>query len=379
MVGISRLYCQRAEVSDRLRYAAEKPAGPVVVFNCTQRCNLNCVHCYSGSSDTVDSEQLSTAQACRMIDDLALAGVPVLLLSGGEPLLRPDIFELITCARDAGLRVAISTNGTTITGSLAEKLARADLSYAGISIDGIGEINDTFRGKDGAFDQAIQGIKNCQAAGVKVGLRMTLTACNIHQLPAVFDLIEAQDIKRACFYHLVTTGRGRGLDATLSHSQTRDAIDLIIDRTAQAHAADRPIQILTVDNHADGPYLYMRLLRDDPQKAETCLELLKANGGNATGERFGCVSWNGDVHADQFWRDEILGNVTDVPFSKIWFDPNQPLLAKLRDRKNHITGRCQKCRWWDICNGNLRARAASGGDPWSDDPGCYLTDEEISL
>ncbi len=162
MGGISRLYCQLAEVSDRLRYAAVKPAGPVVVFNCTRRCNLHCVHCYSASSDAVDPEQLSTAQACRMIDDLAIAGVPVLLLSGGEPLLRPDIFELIACARSAGLSVAISTNGTTITGPLAEKLAKADLNYAGVSIDGIGETNDKFRGKDGAFDQAIEGIKSLE-------------------------------------------------------------------------------------------------------------------------------------------------------------------------------------------------------------------------
>ncbi len=379
MVGISRLYCQSTEVSDKLRYGCEKPAGPVVVYNCTQRCNLHCIHCYSASTDAVDSEQLSTAQACEMIDDLAAAGVPVLLLSGGEPLLRPDVFELISHARKAGLRVAISTNGTTITESLADQLARSDLSYAGVSIDGIGQTNDKFRGKDGAFDQAIQGIRNCQGAGVKVGLRMTLTGCNINQLPAVFDLIQTENINRVCFYHLVTTGRGRHLDATLTHSQTREAIDLIIDRTAQAHDAGRPIQVLTVDNHADGPYLYMRLLREDPQKAEACLELLKANGGNATGQRFGCVSWNGDVLPDQFWRGEVLGNIRQVPFSKIWSDPDQPLLAKLRNRIEHIKGRCQKCRWWDICNGNLRARAAAQGDGWSDDPGCYLRDEEISL
>ena len=183
-----------------------------------------------------------------------------------------------------------------------------------------------------------------------------------------------------CFYHLVYTGRGGSLlDETLTHAQTRAALDLIMDRTATMHRAGTPLEVLTVDNHADGPYVYLRLLREDPARAEQCFELLSMNGGNSTGVGIGCVSWNGDVLPDQFWRHHVLGNVRETPFSAIWTDPDQPLLAKLRDRKSVLKCRCMRCKWLGVCNGNFRARAESvSGDPWGDDPACYLTDEEIA-
>jgi len=391
MIGISRLYCGTGEASDALRYGRGGGSGwgadrkPVVVWSCTRRCNLRCLHCYAsgwaGAGADIGDE-LTGDQAREMIDDLAGFAVPVLLFSGGEPLLREDLPELIAHAKGAGLRTVLSTNGTLITERLAERLAEAGLDYAGVSLDGLAEANDAFRGVKGAFDSALAGIRNCRSAAIKVGLRLTMHRGNIAEIPAIFDLVEAENIDRVCFYHLVYTGRaGQLIHQGPSHQQTRAALDVIMDRTAALHAAGRRVEVLTVDNHADGPFVYMRLLREDPDRARRCLELLKINGGNSSGIGIGCISWNGDVHPDQFWRQHVLGNVLARPFSEIWAAPSldeSGLLAKLRDRKKHLKGRCLRCRWLDVCNGNFRARAEADGDMWGDDPACYLTDEEIA-
>ncbi len=393
MIGISKLYCGTVEPSDALRYgrksgklpshllqfSADKK--PVVVWNCTRRCNLACAHCYSASTCAPAPDELTTHEAETLIDDLAGFGVPVLLFSGGEPLLRGDLLELIDRARAAGLRAVVSTNGTLIDESLAGRLGEAGLSYVGVSLDGLGEVNDAFRGVDGAFDRALDGIRACRAAGVKVGLRLTMNRRNVDQIDGIFDLLVREQIPRVCFYHLAYTGRGDEIRAeTLSGARTRAALDRIIDRTAELHDAGNPVEVLTVDNHADGPYVYLRLLREDPDRAARCLELMQMNAGNSSGLGIGCVSWNGDVHPDQFWRSQVLGNIRQRPFSAIWSDPDQPLLRRLRDRKAYLTGRCRRCRWLDVCNGNLRARAeAAAGEPWAPDPGCYLSDEEIAL
>jgi len=378
VISISRLYCGGAEASDGLRYG--KASGPVVVYNATRQCNLLCGHCYSSSTPSAGDDQLTTPQAAAMIDDLAAFGVPVILFSGGEPLLREDLCELIARASQGGVRAALSTNGCLITAQVARRLAQAGLKYAGISLDGMQAANDRIRGVRGAFRRALEGIAHCREAGIKVGLRFTMTKTNADQLPDIFELLLREQIPRACFYHLVPAGRARDSAAdALGSQQTRAALDLIIDRTAAACAEGRRLEVLTVDNHADGPYLYMKLLKVDAARAGQCLRLLKMQGGNASGQRIGCVSWNGDVHPDQFWRTRVLGNVLCRPFSSIWTDGSLPLLAGLRDRRKHLRGRCASCRWLDICNGNLRARAeAVTGDPWGDDPACYLTQQETA-
>jgi len=385
MIGISSLYCGRREASDELRYAtpARLPSGApaVVVYNCTRRCNLRCVHCYSASVDAPGTDELSTAEAMEMIDDLAGSGVKVLLLSGGEPTMRDDLIGLVERAAARSLRVALSSNGVAITPRMAQRLAAAGLTYAGISLDGVGAANDRFRGQSGAYERALAGLASCRDAGIRVGLRFTMTTSNVSQIPAIFELLASENIPRVCFYHLVPAGRGTQLSGqALDHARTRDVLDTLMDLSAQAQRAGRTLQVLTVDNHADGPYVYLRLLREGRgEAAGRCLELLRRNGGNASGQRIGCVSWNGDVLPDQFWRDAVLGNVRQRPFSEIWSDPDQPLLARLRDRKRYLTGRrCSRCRWLDVCNANLRARAAAAGDAWGDDPACYLTDREIA-
>ncbi len=393
MIGISKLYCGTIEASDALRYGRESgdlpshllqfsaDKKPVVVWNMTQACNLKCVHCYAHAVEKGKGKELTTGEARTMIDDLAAFGAPVILFSGGEPLMRRDLLPLAHYAVDKGMRAVISTNGTLITKEKAKGLKDVGLSYVGVSLDGMQEVNDRFRGKKGAFEQAVAGMRNCQEVGLKVGLRFTINRMNVDEVPRIFDLIEESNIPRVCFYHLVYAGRGSELvTEDLSHEDTRRIVDLIINRTKEM--VDRGIskEVLTVDNHADGPYLYLRMEREDNPRAKDVLDLLKMNEGNSSGRGIGCISWDGSVHADQFWRYHSFGNILDRPFSQIWTDLSDPLMAWLKEKKKHVKGRCAACQWLDVCAGNFRVRAeAVTGDLWAPDPACYLTDKEIGI
>lgn len=392
MIGISKLYCGTVEPSDALRYgrhSGKLPSHllqfssdkkPVVVWNMTKQCNLKCVHCYAHAKSTPLENELTTLEGKALIDDLAAFGAPVILFSGGEPLMRKDLPELAEYAVSKGMRAVISTNGTLITPEIAKTLKEIGLSYVGISLDGMEEIHDRFRGEKGAFKAAMEGIKNCQNAGIKVGLRFTMNNINVDDIPSVFKLLEDMNIPRVCFYHLVYAGRGSKLvEEDLSHERTREVVNMIMDETKRLHDLGKPKEVLTVDNHADGPYLYLRTLQEDPDHAKEVLELLQMNEGNSSGHGIGCVSWDGEVHADQFWRHKSFGNVRKRPFSKIWTDPEDQLLLKLKEKKKHVKGRCAGCRWLDICAGNFRVRAeALADDVWAEDPACYLTDKEIA-
>jgi radical SAM protein with 4Fe4S-binding SPASM domain len=316
-----------------------------------------------------------------MIDDLAAFGCPVLLFSGGEPLTRPDLGELAHYARERGLRTVVSTNGTLITPEKAAELKAAEIGYVGVSLDGLETTHDRFRRRVGAFKMTLDGIRACREVSLKVGARLTLTRCNVGELEGIFELLEREGIPRACFYHLVYTGRGSALrDLDLSHEETRQAVDRIIDLTHQAHARGLPLEVLTVDNHCDGPYLYQRMLREGSPRAAQVLELLRASGGNASGSGIACISWDGTVYADQFWRNHPLGNIRGQPFSELWSDSRNDWLVGLRNRRPLLDTRCRECRFYDLCGGNFRARAeAVDGNPWAMDPACYLTDEEIAL
>lgn len=400
MIGITSLYAGRNTPSDGLRYGRQRMEGvreedviartpprsaaerrPVVVWNVGRRCNLHCVHCYSDSANREYVGELTTDEGFALLDDLAAFGIPVLLLSGGEPLVRPDIFELVAHARTLGLRTTLSTNGTLIGPEIAARLRALGVSYVGISLDGIGRTNDMFRGHKGAFAKAMAGFRNCRTVGQRVGLRMTLTRHTCQDLDLIFDFIEAEGIDRACFYHLVYSGRGNARDE-LPPDVARAAVDTILRRTRDF--ADRGLrkEVFTVDNHADGPYLYLKLLAEGSDRADDVLEMLRWNGGglHSSGVGIADIDFLGNVHPDQFWTSHTLGNVRERPFSEIWQDASDPLLAGLRDRARMLRGRCGACQWKDVCGGSFRVRALQvHGDPWASDPGCYLTDEEIGL
>ena len=366
---------------DHLRYGSATHQKPVVVWNATRRCNLNCIHCYSKSENKLYPNELTTPEAKAFVTDIAEFGVPVLLFSGGEPLLRNDLFEVARLASDKGIRSVLSTNGTLITEAAAKQLKTAGFSYVGISLDGIGETNNKFRGKENAFDAAVNGIRNCLKADVKPGLRFTVTKHNYQDVPEIFNFIEAEKIPRVCFYHLAYVGRGTAIaNDDLTHEQTRAFMDYILTKTEEFHQKRLNTEILTVDNHADAVYLYLKLKEKDTEKADEVLQLLKLNKGNSSGTGIACVDSTGNVHPDQFWQHYSLGNIRERRFSEIWTDNTEPLLQALRNRKEHLKGKCAQCRFLDICNGNLRVRAeAVYGDAWAPDPACYLTYKEIAL
>ncbi|NPV73384.1 MAG: putative heme d1 biosynthesis radical SAM protein NirJ1 [Pelotomaculum sp.] len=390
MISVTRLLCDTGYFGDTLRYStgskgqvhgAIEGHGPVVVWNSTRTCNLRCIHCYSSSESRKYDGELTTAEARRFIDGLAEFKVPVLLFSGGEPLLRDDLFELAAYAGERGIRPTISTNGTLLDLDTVKALKKLGIGYIGISLDGIGENNDRFRGCSGAFQAALKGIRNCMAAGQGVGLRFTINRHNYKDLNAIFDLVEAENIPRVCFYHLVYAGRGsKMVEEDITREEARAAMDLIMERTLNFHRRGLQKEVLTVDNHADGVYIYLKLKKTDPQRADKVLELLRLNGGNRTGIAIGAVDWYGNVHPDQFTQNHTFGNVRERKFGEIWTDLSHPVLAGLKNRRPLLKGRCAACRWLDICNGNFRARAeAVTGDFWESDPACYLTDEEIGL
>ncbi|MDF2566712.1 MAG: putative heme d1 biosynthesis radical protein NirJ1 [Oscillospiraceae bacterium] len=355
--------------------------GPVVAWNISRTCNLNCIHCYSSSENKKYTDELTTEEAKAFIKDLADFKVPVLLFSGGEPLMRPDFFELVEYCKECGVRVTVSTNGTLITKDVARRLKEIGVGYVGISLDGLEEVNDEFRGRKGAFQKALEGIRNCVEAGQKVGLRFTINKHNVDELPKIFDLLEKENVDRVCFYHLVYSGRGSEMvKEDITHEQSRKVLEYIIEKVLYFHEKGLKKEILTVDNHTDAVYLYRWLKENKPELADKVLSLLKINGGNRSGMAFANVDSIGNVHPDQFTQHHTLGNIRERKFSEIWKDSAIPLLAGLRDRKSKITGRCSECNYYGICNGNFRARAESvDGNFWDSDPACYLTDEEIGL
>ncbi|MBF8264269.1 MAG: Radical SAM domain protein, partial [Dehalococcoidia bacterium] len=299
----------------------------------------------------------------------------------GEPLTRPDLLELTAYASSKGLRSTYSTNGTLITPSLAREMKNARITYVGVSLDGLEATNDRFRGKKGAFRDALNGIRYCREAGVKVGLRLTITKFNRHEIPAILDLVESEDIPRVCFYHLVYSGRGsKIIEADLTHAEARETVDLIMARATDFHRRGLVKEILTVDNYADGVYLYLKMKKEQPERAAEIYRFLKMNGGNNSGVGIGEIDQVGNVHPDQFWQHYTFGNVRKRSFGEIWEDVSDPVMRGLKNRRAMIKGRCARCQFLELCGGNFRVRAeAVYGDIWEQDPACYLTDQEIGI
>jgi putative heme d1 biosynthesis radical SAM protein NirJ1 len=391
LISVTKLLFATEYFGDSLRYTdnahkarngVREGMGPVVVWNSTRTCNLKCRHCYMSSDAKKYQNELTTAEAKQFIDDLADFNVPVLLFSGGEPLIRPDFFELADYAAKKGVRPTLSTNGTLITPEVACKIKDIGVGYVGISLDGLREVNDKFRGKAGAFEAAMNGIKNCVAVDQRVGLRFTINHHNIQELENIFDFIEEENINRVCFYHLVYSGRGNQMmDEDVTAEESRRAMDIIIRRTRDFEERGLKKEILTVDNHCDGVYMYLKALQEGKDElAQQIKKYISMNGGNRSGMAFAEVDPLGYVHPDQFTQHHTFGNVRERKFGDIWQDTTNPIMAGLKDRKPLLKGRCSKCKFLDNCNGNFRTRAeARTGDFWESDPSCYLTDEEIGI
>ncbi|WP_300547219.1 heme d1 biosynthesis radical SAM protein NirJ [Roseovarius sp.] len=357
------------------------PVKPVVIWNLTRRCNLKCRHCYTVSADVDFPGELSHEQAMGVLDDLGDFGIPALILSGGEPMGRFDFFELAEAARKKVRFLALSTNGTKIHGEAADRVAEIGFQYVGISIDGIGRTNDWFRGVDGAFEQAVRGVRECKKRGIKVGLRFTLTRDNSAQLPDLLQLCDDEGVDKFYLSHLVYAGRGdknRGEDAV--HAHTRKALDELIDRAWVGVAENAPLDIVTGNNDADAVYMLRWAERHfDEARVANLRDHLEAWGGNSSGLGVANIDTLGRVHPDTYWSDYTVGNVKTTPFSTLWTG-DDPMLAQLRLRPRPLKGRCGACAFKSVCGGNTRIRALQlTGDPWAEDPACYLSDRDIGV
>jgi heme d1 biosynthesis radical SAM protein NirJ len=352
-----------------------------VIWNLIRRCNLTCKHCYALSADHDYPGELSTDEVFTVMDDLKACGVPVLILSGGEPLLRADIFDIAARAKAMRFYVGLSSNGTLIDEPMAERVAAAGFDYVGISLDGIAATHDKFRRLNGAFVRSLAGVRLLRARGVKVGLRFTMTALNAHDLPALLQLMRDEQVDKFYFSHLNYAGRGnihRAKDAQFQ--ATREALDLLFDRAWQAARDGLDEEYVTGNNDADGAYLLQWVRQRCPQWHDALREHLVAWGGNSSGVNVANIDNLGNVHPDTMWWHHNLGNVRQRPFSTIWADVSEPLMAGLKSRPRPVQGRCASCAHLDICGGNTRVRAQQvSGNPWAEDPGCYLDDAEIGV
>lgn len=357
------------------------PPGPVVIWNLVRRCNLTCRHCYSISADKDFPNELDTEQVFRVMDDLKRFRVPVLILSGGEPLLRPDIFDIAHRAKAMGFYTALSTNGTLIDRSNIDAIADVGFDYLGISIDGIAGTHDRFRRMEGAFDASMAGLRLCRDRGIKVGLRFTMTQDNAEELPQLLELMEQERIDKFYFSHLNYAGRGnRNRDDDVFLNTTRWAMDLLFERALADVRSGRGSEFVTGNNDADGVYLLHWVEQRFPEQAQHIRRKLVQWGGNSSGVNVANIDNEGRVHPDTMWWNHDLGNVRERPFSEIWQDTTDPVMAGLKQHPRPVTGRCGACRHLEICNGNTRVRALQlTGDPWAEDPACYLTDAEIGL
>jgi heme d1 biosynthesis radical SAM protein NirJ len=365
----------------RARPVTHRPTGPVVIWNLVRRCNLTCKHCYSISADKDFAGELDTAEVFTVMSDLKDFGVPVLILSGGEPLLRPDIFDIARRAKDMGFYTALSTNGTLINAANINRIDAIDFDYVGISLDGIRETHDRFRRMDGAFVNSLAGLRLCRAHGLKVGVRYTMTQDNAHDLPALLELVEHERIDRFYFSHLNYAGRGnKNRKDDAHHRLTRDAMELLFDTCLDGLRRGLGWEFTSGNNDADGVYFLHWVQQRFPQHTDTMREQLAQWGGNSSGVNVANIDNLGNVHPDTMWWHHTLGNVRERPFSEIWNDTSDPLMAGLKAKPRPLKGRCAACDSLAICGGNTRVRAQQlTGDPWQEDPGCYLDDEEIGV
>lgn len=360
---------------------ANRPAGPVVIWNLIRRCNLTCKHCYSISADIDFPGELDTRQVYTVMDDLRAFHVPVLILSGGEPLLRPDIFDISQRAKDQGFYVGLSTNGTLIDKTRIDRVAAVGYDYVGISIDGMRDTHDRFRQKAGAYDASMRAIRLCRDAGIKVGMRFTPTQDNVHELPQLLQVMEEEQVDKLYVSHLNYGGRGnRNRRSDVVHQTTRQVMDLLFETCWADVQAGRKREFVTGNNDADGVYLLQWIKRNVPEQYDRMQQRLAQWGGNASGVNIANIDNLGNVHPDTFWWNYNLGNVKQRPFSEIWQDTGDPLMAGLKASPRPLKGRCRVCQCQAICGGNTRVRAFQlTGDPWWEDPACYLHDEELGI
>ncbi len=341
--------------------------GIILIWNLTNACNLYCKHCYS-SANQDRTDELSEEEVYELIPKLKDVGVRFAILSGGEPLLREDLFRIARRLKEHGINTYLSTNGLLVSEENLDEIKNS-FDYVGISIDGEPEIHDVFRGKRGSFERSLSSLRLLIKSGVRVGLRFTLTSLTWRSLPFIFRLVEEEGIPKLYISHLVYAGRGRRL-SDMEKRSYRKVVTFIVNKAIEYVETGQDVEVVTGNNEADAVVLYTEFKRRYPDLADKLYERLLAWGGNQAGVRLMNIDYKGNVKPDPFFEDR-LGNVREKDIKEIW--EGNGLLSFLRERPRRVKGRCSTCPYIPICNGNSRARAyAFFGDYTQEDPSCYL-------
>jgi len=352
--------------------------GSIMIWNFTNRCNLLCHHCYS-KADANGTDSLTFEDVCNTIPSLVNAGVKFVIFSGGEPLIRKDIFDIAAEMKKAGIMTYLSTNGMYISQKNAKQIVDT-FNYIGVSIDGTEEVHDYFRAQKGSYTKAIEGIKHIQNAGGNAGIRFTLTKETKDSFYAMFDLVESLGANKLYISHLVYSGRGLdNLKIDITKEERREYVEFIINKAFEYYKQGKDIDLVTGNMEMDSVLLLQKFEKDYPEFVESLTKKLKAWGGNSAGNRLGNMDWEGNVKPDPFFP-QYIGNYLNTSFEDVWAGKSSDIVEKLRAKPRQISGKCSTCKYIDICNGGSRSRAyAIHGDLWAEDPSCYLTNEEIGV
>jgi AdoMet-dependent heme synthase len=327
----------------------ELPALRLVAWETTRNCNLSCVHCRASATLGPYRGELNTQAAYNLLDEIASVGNPIIILTGGEPLLRHDIFDIASYGTDQGLRMVMAVNGTLVTPQTASRMVASGIRRISVSLDGASaERHDTFRGVKGAFTGALEGIKNAKEAGLEFQINTTITKSNLNQIPDILSLAESLGAVAHHIFLLVPTGRGKYLiDQEIDAREYEQTLNWFYDQRDKTSLQLKA----TCAPH------YYRILRQRA-KEEGRKVTFESHGldavtrGCLAGTGFCFVSHVGVVQPCGF-LDLPCGNVTEQPFGDIW--RNSEVFKKLRDPRQ-LSGKCGLCEYRRVCGG-CRARA----------------------
>ena len=342
------------------------PGAPFqVVWDVTYACNLRCKHCYATAGKPLDDE-LTTEEAIDVIDRLDRLGVTIIAFSGGEPLVRRDIFELVSHASDKGMYVAIATNGTLITEEMARKMRETGVGYVQISLDGLKSTHEAFRGVEGCFDRTVQGIRNAVKAGLFVNVSMTVTKYNYHEVPAVVELCEKLGVDWFMHYNFIPTGRGGNIvNADITPQQREELLKWLYEKNYSSGISllSTAPQFVRVALQCEGSIVPTHFY--NIEAGDRLRQLAEFIGGCGAGRFYFAIRANGDIQPCVFFPLKV-GNVREDDLEDLWL--HNHVFEDLRD-KDLLEG-CGSCNYRYVCGG-CRARAYSYfGDYLKPDPGC---------
>jgi radical SAM protein with 4Fe4S-binding SPASM domain len=330
----------------------------LVVWNYTRLCNLKCKHCYENAGPKQDEDELNTIEAKRVVDEFAEAGVVAIAFSGGEPLMRKDFYEVANHAYKREFYISIATNGTLIDRETAMKLKDSGVQYVEVSLDGLEETHDNFRGVKGAFKKSIEGIKNCIDVGLDVGVATTITKQNMNEVPKLVDMLEGIGVKRFIAFNFIPVGRGKDIvKMDLEPEERRKILEGLYGKLItpncriQTYSTAPQYSVISV-NFEGGPIIATHFTN------KSAMELLKGKakalaefiGGCGAGRLYCGLEPNGDIIPCVFMPIKI-GNIRVNRLIDVW--RNSPILWKLRNR-DELEG-CSECEYRYICGG-CRAR-----------------------